>query len=87
MIFERGLKAKRTNEEIAHLIEQTKVQSHIQKRRKRDTNEILKDESANEKKRSKLRQNQPLGVNYGESASKAPAALIKSIFSKTEENN
>lgn len=83
--------AKRSNAEIVELIEKTKVQQHVEERkRKREddsghtNNSDAAGSGSKEKLVRKFRQTQALGDQYGEKESKVDTRFLKSVFGKTK---
>lgn len=81
--------ARRTNEDISQLIEQTKVRKHVEQRHKNkrsvdETNSASAAATeADERFSKRVKQAQPLAKNYGETKeAKVGSALISSIFAK-----
>lgn len=84
--------AKRSNAEIVELIEKTKVQQHIQDRKRKlvDLNEggehsAESSAATKEKMVRKFRQTQAIGDQYGEKDSQVDPRFLQSVFGKTKQ--
>lgn len=83
--------AKRTNEDISQLIEQTKIKKHMDERREKKRSAESggggnSGADIDERFGKRSRQAQPIGKNYGEKEHKASSSLITSIFAKNAVN-
>lgn len=88
------LQAKRQNAEFIELVEKSKVEEHVQERKKKRRKEgevgvsaagggaAEVGESKKEKKARSFRQHQAIAIQHGESVSKPARATLTAIFQR-----
>lgn len=86
------MQAKKTNAEMAELIEKTKVQKHIDERKRKrseegdDTNRASTPSASESMKKiaRSFKQNKVLGEQYGEKETKVDPRFLTSVFAKSK---
>lgn len=82
------LQAKRVNAEFAEMVEKSKVEKHVEERKRKRGEDQQRtsgeSSSAQGKKKREFRQHQPISVTHGSSSSKMKSESLKEVFANSK---